>query len=350
MRNFIEKFNFVKKIKKKIDEKNSWKYYSSSLCVEDNKCFEYEKNEIKKIVKEERKVEKSFKTYHFSAEGCRGEYYDDGIKYANFNLFDSISKKINLTKESSMLKFNSWKKTCSVKINDGKSVLSSTRNFRFNNMFKCVKDNMTNFSLKKFREPKITICKLNQFDGDVVYNWPENYVVETYVVDKTNQSRVAVIVNKGIKILKKYHLVKDNKFARYIENKASSKIRLANSSDAYFIDKNGKQDDVVWHSLENYNNESKIKIPNLISVLNLHKPQNQAYLIKNLTAASLTLAIGLSCAAPISGFINKVKDFIGSEKNTKQVITVENDQMDNDDYIMLKTYGDAYDVEIVDYH
>lgn len=345
MRNFIEKLNFVKKIQKKIDEKNSCKNYSSTLPVSNNNFNLVNNIVTEHIFVEEKKVGNSFNVCSFSKEGCRGEYCDDEIEYVNFNFFDSISKKIKLKRESSMVKFNSWKKTCSVKINDGKRVLSSIRNFGFNNMFKCVKDNMTIFSLKKFREPKIKLCKFSQYDGEVVYNWNENYDGKTYVIDKVNQSKVAVILNKSVKTLKKYHLVKDNKFVRYINGKACVKIRLANSSDAYFIGKNDKQDDVVWYYPEKNNNkQDKIKMPNLILVLNLHKPQNQAYLIKNLTAASLTFAISLCCAGPVSGLVSKVKDLVGSESSSRQVISVRNNHFDNDEYIMKKTYGDLHDI------
>ena len=339
--------NFIDKIKKKIDERNSWKNYSSTLPVSNNNII------MKNNIVEETKEEKIYNVFPFSKEGCRGENYDDDeIDYGTYLKY-LIGKKIQLIKKDSMVKFNSLENKFNKKINDVKKYISSIKDLKFNgnleyvkNGFNLIKDSINKFSFKKLNEPKIEVLKFYQSEGDVVYNWTDEFTSKTYVIDRTNQSKMAIVLNEGIKILRKCHLIKNNRFVEYINKKASPEIRLANAHDAYFLDKNNKQEDVVWYYPEKSNNEQvKIKMPNLISVLNLHKPQNQAYLVKGLTAASLTLAIGLSCAAPVSGLVSKVKDFIGSEKNAKQVVTVENDQMNNDDYIMYMTYGVAYDIE-----
>lgn len=353
MRNFVEKLNLVKKIKEEYEKREKWKNYSSTLPISNN-IIENNKV-IQNIFVEEKRVENTFNVCSSSKEGCRGEY-DDELDYLSYleYLFD---KNLQLWKKDRMLKFNSWKIECSKKINGVNKFLSYVKNFKFSsnalncvkNGFNIVKDGITNISFKELKKPKIEVVKFYQSEGDVVYNWIDKFASKIYVIDRTNQSKVAVVLNEGIKFFKKCHLVKDNKFTRYIEKKSTAKVRLANPNEAYFIDKNNNQDDVVWYYPKkinnNNNNKVNIKMPNLFSILNLHKPQNQAYLVKSLTAASLTLAIGLSCAYPVSGLVSKIKEFIDSEKNIKQVVTVEADQMDFDDYVMYKTYGAAYNID-----
>jgi len=345
MRNFIEKFNVVKQIREKIDERKRWENYSSYLPISDNNII-IENN----IVEEEEKI---FKEFPFSKEGCRGEYYDDEyddeVEYVSYFKY-LVGKKFELIKKDGMLKINSWINACSEKIKADKKNISSIKNLNFNGTIKRVQDGFNvikkSFSFKKSNQPKIEISKLSQSDGDVVYNWPENFNNgNKYVIDRTNQSKVAIVLNEGIKFLKNIRLIKENKFTRYIEKRATADIRLVNAHDAYFIDKSDMRDDVVWYYPEKNNNtQVKVKKNDIVSILNLHKPQNQAYLVKGLTAASLTIVIGLGCAYPVGGFVSKVNEFLYSKSDSKQVLSVEKEKFDSDDYIMMKTYGDAYDI------
>ena len=329
-----KKGSVFRKIKEGIEKRNSWKDYSSILNVVENNNFK--PDELKRDIVEEKNVEIPFKTCSFSPEGCRGEYYDEDVVDYNFDLIDSISKKINLIKKSSVLKFNLMKKTFNNVIKVSRNNLSSVKNFRFNfnlvqsvkNGFNVLKDSINKFSFNKVKKLPIEFSKLSQSDGDVI--------------DRTEKSEVAVVLNNCIKVLKKCHLIKDNKFTQYIENRASAKLCIANISEISRL--HIEQDNVVWYTLDTPSIKKSVKRNNLISIINLHKPQNQAYLVKGLTAASLTVAIGLGCAGPVNGLVSMANEFLNSEIDSKQVVTEKSCQMDNDDYIMLKTYGEAYDI------
>ena len=357
MRNFIGKFNLFKKIKDEHDKRERWRNYSSPFVatpVYNAGSFEKDdKTETSTVDTSSVDSKNYVNICSFSREACLGGYYDDDdddIEYVSYFEY-YFGKKIQLIKKDVMLKFNLHSKNeYNKRLKDFKNNVSSIINFKLNTNFKCVKNwfnvNKEKFSFKKNNVPKIEISKLSQSDGDVVYNWPENYNnINKYIIDRTEQSKIAVILNKGINFFKKYHLMRNNKFTEYIENKASAKVRLVNSHDAYFLDKNNSQDDVVWYYPERNNStKTKVQKPDLVSILNLHKPQNQVYLVKGLTAASLTIAIGLSCAYPVSGLVSVIRDFVVSKSDSKQVCSIEKSTFDPDEYIMRKTYGDLRDV------